>query len=196
MQSLLLADDLHFGLERDAAFAQRGRLHLLDQRQHIAGGGARLSLTMKLPCISDTFAPPMRVPLRPSSSTSLPAGHRSGVFENAARRSIRAAGCCAVSASTRRAFARSPPACSGGRRTSPRPRSFSRSVAAVPVVHVHLRPASSCESRRARSTKRTLTTCRKVSPPIAPAFMRKAPPTFPGMPSSHSKPPICASRAA
>ena len=26
--------------------------------------------------------------------------------------------------------------------------------------------------------------------PIAPAFMRSAPPTFPGMPSIHSKPPM------
>ena len=39
------------------------------------------SFTMKFPCTSETTAPPTRVPLRPSSSMSLPAGIAGGFLK-------------------------------------------------------------------------------------------------------------------
>src|SRR5260221_3805013 len=42
MDAFLLADDLHFGLEFDAALAERGFLDLVDDGQHIRRGGAAI----------------------------------------------------------------------------------------------------------------------------------------------------------
>ena len=46
------------------------------------------------------------------------------------------------------------------------------------------------------STQRSDLTWSKVSTPIAPAFIRRLPPTSPGIPSIHSNPPMLCFAAA
>ena len=56
-------------------------------------------------------------------------------------------------------------------------------------------PAARSSTLPASSIKRTWVMTAKVELPMAPAFMRKAPPTLPGMPSKNSNPPSPKSRA-
>ena len=79
-QSCVNANDLHFGLEIDATLARGGGLDLFI-RVRISSAVAPPSLTMKLPCTSETRALPTVKFLKPSSSISFPAGVWSGFLK-------------------------------------------------------------------------------------------------------------------
>ena len=69
----LLSDDPYLGFEEMTRRLENPPLHQIDQADDLRRAGLS-RLTIKLPCFSDTSASPMRVPLSPVASISLPAG--------------------------------------------------------------------------------------------------------------------------
>ena len=89
--SSVFPDNFHFGLQFDSAFRLGALLASIAIKSRTSRAVAVPSFTIKLPCSSETIAPPMRVPFNPSSSISLPAGISRRILKQ--QPALGAAGC-------------------------------------------------------------------------------------------------------
>ena len=152
-------------------------------------------LMRKLQCISDTCAPPTRRPRQPAASTSFHALCPGG-FLNVEPPVFSRIGCalsrCACTTVIRARTA-------SGAAGIPRNRAevkISDGSTPLPRYPNFMPALSKRRSVPSRAMAEASTRTSLVSPPLAPAFIRSAPPMVPGMPNRNSSPPRSAAAAA